>query len=91
MKKAGKFPAFFICGTRAEPPLGQTLAAALHQAIIKQMNQRLFAILEATDGTSMPLYPDKGGVQNLRHPDRSKSAPFPKSFEGPRNRERKPQ
>ncbi len=51
-----------------------------HQEIVKQMNERLFQILEQTDGMSMPLWPDKGGAQNKRHPGRSKTAPFPDSF-----------
>jgi N-acetylglucosamine-6-sulfatase len=46
------------------------------------MNQRLFEILESTDGMNMPLYRDKGGVSNLRNPNGPKSAPFPKALEG---------
>jgi N-acetylglucosamine-6-sulfatase len=41
-----------------------------HAAIAGQMRERLFKILEETDGKSMPLWPDRGGQQNLRHPDR---------------------
>lgn len=52
-----------------------------HQEIVKRMNQRLFEILESTDGMNMPLYRDKGGVNNLRNPNGPKAAPFPKAFE----------
>lgn len=52
-----------------------------HAAIVKQMNAKLFEILESTDGMSMPLYPDKGAGQTKRHPSRSKAAGFPENFE----------
>jgi N-acetylglucosamine-6-sulfatase len=50
--------------------------------VVKDMNAKLFAILEKTDGLSMPLYPDKGGVSDKRHPGRSKAAEFPPVFMG---------
>ncbi|MGH9630404.1 MAG: sulfatase family protein [Bryobacteraceae bacterium] len=53
-----------------------------HAGIVKEMNEKLFATLEKTDGMSMPLYPDRGASQNKRHPDRSKAAEFPKDFLG---------
>jgi N-acetylglucosamine-6-sulfatase len=53
-----------------------------HAAIVKEMSDRLFDILEKTGGMSMPLYPDKGGSSNKRHPQRSKAAEFPDSFIG---------
>lgn len=53
-----------------------------HQAVVKQMNQRIFEILEQTDGMNMPLYPDRGRQENLRHPERSKAAEFPSAMEG---------
>lgn len=56
-----------------------------HAATVKDLNARLFQILEQTGGMSMPLYPDKGAVQRLRHPDRSPAAPFPDSFRGARD------
>lgn len=52
---------------------------------VKQMNARLFQILEETGGMSIPLYPDRGRQQSLRHPDRSKAAPFPEVMMGPRD------
>lgn len=50
--------------------------------VVKEMNAKLFDMLEKTDGMSMPLYPDKGGVSDKRHPDRSKRADFPPEFMG---------
>ena len=61
------------------------IADPAHAATVKQMNTRLFEILEQTGGMNMPLYPDRGGQSKLRHPDRSKAAPFPKVMEGPRD------
>jgi N-acetylglucosamine-6-sulfatase len=52
-----------------------------HRPIVQQMNRRLFELLEKTGGLSMPLWPDRGGQQNLRHPGRSKAAPFPPELE----------
>jgi N-acetylglucosamine-6-sulfatase len=49
--------------------------------VVKSMNAKLFEILEKTDGMNMPLYPDRGGVNQLRHPRRSKAAEFPSDFE----------
>jgi N-acetylglucosamine-6-sulfatase len=52
-----------------------------HADIVKSMNAKLFDILEQTDGMSMPLYRDRGGVNKLRHPTRSKAAEFPADYE----------
>lgn len=48
-----------------------------HEGIVERMNKRLFDILEATDGKSMPLSRDAGEVQRLRRSDRAKAAQFP--------------
>jgi N-acetylglucosamine-6-sulfatase len=61
--------------------LHNLIKSPAHQEIVKRMNQRLFEILESTDGMNMPLYRDKGGVNNLRNPNGPKAAPFPKAFE----------
>jgi N-acetylglucosamine-6-sulfatase len=53
-----------------------------HAEIVKQMSDQLFDILQKTDGMNMPLYPDKGGSSNKRHPGRSKAAEFPDAFNG---------
>ncbi len=61
--------------------LRNLIKSPAHQEIVKRMNQRLFEILESTDGMNMPLYRDKGGVSNLRNPNGPKAAQFPKAFE----------
>jgi len=48
-----------------------------HAQIVREMNKRLFALLEATQGMQIPLYPDRGGQQNLRRRSGSKAAEFP--------------
>jgi N-acetylglucosamine-6-sulfatase len=69
---------------QADPrELHNLIKSPAHQAVIKQMNQRLFEILESTDGMNMPLYRDKGGQSNLRNPNGPPAAPFPKAFEQP--------
>ncbi len=55
-----------------------------HQKIIAEMRARLFKTLEETQGMQMPLWPDRGGSQNLRHSGRGKAAEFPKELERPR-------
>jgi N-acetylglucosamine-6-sulfatase len=51
-----------------------------HQATVRRMNQRLFAMLKETGGISMPLWPDSGGQQRLRSPGGSGGAAFPADF-----------
>ncbi len=51
-----------------------------HEAIVERMNERLFDILEATDGMSMPLSRDVAGQLRLRRSDRAKAAEFPPAF-----------
>lgn len=59
--------------------------SAEHQAIAKQMRSRLFEILEQTHGMQMPLYPDRGGQNGLRDPDKSHAADFdPSAYKPPR-------
>ncbi|MBC7928090.1 MAG: sulfatase-like hydrolase/transferase, partial [Bryobacteraceae bacterium] len=60
-----------------------------YSAVVQRMNAELFALLEKTDGLSMPLYPDRGGASVKRHPGRSKAADFPEVFVRPGSR--KPQ
>ncbi len=48
--------------------------------VVKEMNEKLFSILENTDGMSMPLWPDKGAVSGQRNPAGSKAADFPPGF-----------
>jgi len=51
-----------------------------HASIARQMNKRLFEILEETGGMKMPLRADRGNSSNLRHADGSKTADFPAVF-----------
>ena len=48
-----------------------------HQDVIKEMNQKLFDIMENTGAMSIPLYRDRGGQMNLRNPEGAKPADFP--------------
>lgn len=54
-----------------------------HQETIKAMRERLFDILEQTNGMNIPLQRDRGGVNGRRDPDRSKAAEFPGEFSRP--------
>jgi N-acetylglucosamine-6-sulfatase len=51
-----------------------------HQQIARDMSARMFAELERTDGMYIPLYPNRGGSQNLRNPAGSAPADFPEWF-----------
>ena len=53
------------------------IRSAEHQAIVKDMNQQLFAVLSDTQGLYIPFYPDRGGVNNLRRRNGAKAAEFP--------------
>jgi hypothetical protein len=44
------------------------------------MSERLFALLDETDGRTIPLYPDRGPVIGLRSPGAERAAPFPPVF-----------
>jgi N-acetylglucosamine-6-sulfatase len=48
-----------------------------HQQTVQQLRNRLFAVLEQTGGMQMPIWPDRGGAQNLRNPKTSTAADFP--------------
>ena len=56
--------------------------SARHQAIVKEMRERLFDILERTNGMNIPLQRDKGAQMNKRNPEKDKAAEFPKEFQG---------
>ena len=47
------------------------------KAIVRRMNERLFAVLKETGGMFIPLQPDRGGAQNLRREGGAKPAEFP--------------
>ena len=54
-----------------------------YATIVKDMNAKLFQVLESTGGMSIPLYPDRGNQSRQRHPDRSKAADFPDVLKSP--------
>lgn len=54
-----------------------------HQEIAADLRKRLWATLRETNGLSMPLWPDAGRQDNLRHPGRSKAADFPPELQPP--------
>jgi N-acetylglucosamine-6-sulfatase len=60
-----------------------------HQQLIRQLKDKLFAGMEATGGMQVPLYPDRGGSQNLRLRGRDAVNEFPHWFyrDEPVNRE----
>jgi N-acetylglucosamine-6-sulfatase len=47
------------------------------KATIEEFNKRLFDEMERTDGMSIPLFRDSGGVSNKRNPNKGKAADFP--------------
>jgi N-acetylglucosamine-6-sulfatase len=51
-----------------------------HQAIVKQMNEQLFATLKQSEGMYIPLYPDRGGSNRLRRKGAAPQADFPPQF-----------
>ena len=59
-----------------------------HQAIVKQMREHLFDILEKTDGMNIPLQRDRGNQSGLRSKDKGKAADFPEEFKKPPARQR---
>jgi N-acetylglucosamine-6-sulfatase len=48
-----------------------------HKSTVRQLNKRLFDMLEATQGMYIPLYRDRGQPMNLRRRDGSPTAEFP--------------
>lgn len=48
-----------------------------YQEIVKQMNTELFTQLSVSAGMYIPLYPDRGGKQDLRNEDGSPASSFP--------------
>ena len=52
-----------------------------HQAVINEMRERLFDVLENTDGMNIPLQRDRGGQSNKRNSEKGGAADFPKEFQ----------
>jgi hypothetical protein len=53
------------------------------------MRERLFDVLEQTDGMNIPLQRDRGNQQNKRSNNRSKVAEFPIEIRTPPPRKKK--
>jgi N-acetylglucosamine-6-sulfatase len=51
-----------------------------HAQTVRDLNRRLFEVLAATDGLYIPLYPDRGGVNNSRRQGGSRAADFPADY-----------
>lgn len=65
-----------------EDPLevNNLIDSPLHQDIIKKMNQQMFLELKESHGMYIPLYQDKGGVNNLRYEYGSPAASYPSNL-----------
>ena len=66
----------------AEDPLEahNLIFSKQHESVVRELNRKLFELLERTGGRSIPLNPDAGKQFNLRHPDRSGLAGFPEEL-----------
>ena len=53
------------------------ISSSQHQPIVREMNKKLFAVLQETDGMAIPLQPDRGRSMNLRRDGGSEAAEFP--------------
>jgi len=51
-----------------------------HGTIVREMNARLFRVLDETGGMAIPLQPDRGGQQHLRREDGSRAFDFSEAF-----------
>jgi N-acetylglucosamine-6-sulfatase len=63
-----------------ERNLANLAYAPEHADRARDMSARLFALLAETNGTAIPLYPDRGPVFGLRAPEAAGAAPFPPVF-----------
>jgi N-acetylglucosamine-6-sulfatase len=64
------------------------IADPKYAPIIRQMRDRLFDLLEQTDGMNIPLQRDRGNQNNLRDASKGKAAEFPDEFKKPPARQR---
>jgi N-acetylglucosamine-6-sulfatase len=51
-----------------------------HAQTVRDLNRRLFEVLAETNGLYIPLYPDRGGVNNSRRRGGSRAADFPADY-----------
>jgi N-acetylglucosamine-6-sulfatase len=64
-----------------DPDEAQNLAGrSEHATTVRDLNRRLFEMLAATNGLYIPLYPDRGGVNNARRKGGSRGADFPAEY-----------
>jgi N-acetylglucosamine-6-sulfatase len=64
-----------------DPDEAQNLAGrSEHATTVRDLNRRLFEMLAATNGLYIPLYPDRGGVNNARRKGGSRGAAFPAEY-----------
>ena len=56
------------------------IASPKHQNLVRQLNARLFEVLQETGGDSMPLKPDRGPTFPMRRHNRSSQGKFPDSY-----------
>lgn len=51
-----------------------------HAQTVRDLNRRLFEVLAETNGLYIPLYPDRGGMNNSRREGGSRAADFPSDY-----------
>jgi N-acetylglucosamine-6-sulfatase len=54
-----------------------------HAAIIREMREHLFDVLEQANGMNIPLQRDRGPQMNKRNPEKGKAADFPDDLKRP--------
>ena len=54
-----------------------------HAQVARDLNRRLFEVLAETDGLYIPLYPDRGGVNNARRQGGGRGTDFPADYYRP--------
>lgn len=57
--------------------LSNLIFSPSHAQVIREMKEKLFATMNDTGGMYIPLYPDRGGQQNLRRKKGASPADFP--------------
>lgn len=51
-----------------------------YAALIREMREHLFDVLERTGGMNIPLQRDRGSQQNLRNPEKKRAVDYPAQF-----------
>jgi N-acetylglucosamine-6-sulfatase len=63
--------------------LNNLIANPERRDTVRDLNKRMFDIMEAAGGMQIPLYRDSGGQNNLRDPNKQKAADFPAALKAP--------